>query len=159
MPEAKNGNPVQFLNLLLDYFADGARWIQGDLDDGRGRRCLVGAIYYLRCKHQIPSGAAESLLQEALPRGHRHLAFFNDRCADIAELRALIGNARTLAAATAEQGPTRATAAQLGRWRILVRLKRERAAGAAAVDERPIPAPYPRLPEPEHLAAKPVSVG
>jgi len=74
MPEAKNGSPAPFLDLLLDYFADDARWTQGDLDDDHGRRCLVGAIHYLRRKHQIPSAAAESLLQEALPRGHCHLA-------------------------------------------------------------------------------------
>ena len=122
MLKAKNGNPMEFLDLLLDYFADGARWNQGDLDDGHGRRCLVGAIHYLRRKHQIPSGAAESLLQEALPRGQSHLALFNDRCANIAELRALIANARTLAAAIAEQRPKRA-AALLGRWRILTRFK------------------------------------
>jgi hypothetical protein len=153
MPEAKNGNPVQFLDLLLDYFADAARWTQGDLDDGRGRRCLVGAIHYLRCKHQIPSGAAESLLQEALPRGHCHLALFNDHCANIAELRALIVNARTLAVATAEPRPRRAAAAQLGRWRVLVRLKRERAVRAPAGDERPTSILCPRPPEPERLAA------
>jgi hypothetical protein len=33
MPEAKNGNPAPFLDLLLDYFADDARWTQCDLDD------------------------------------------------------------------------------------------------------------------------------
>lgn len=127
MPEAKSGNSVEFLDLLLDYFADGARWGQGDLDDGHGRRCLVGAIHYLRRKHQLASGAAESLLQEALPHGHCHLALFNDHCADIVELRALIMNARTLAAAAAAQRPKRTATVQLGRWRVLVRLKRERA--------------------------------
>ena len=153
MPEAKKGNPAQFLDLLLDYFADGARWTQGDLDDGHGRRCLVGAIHYMRRKHQIPSGAAESLLQEALPPGDCHLALFNDRCANIAELRALIVNARTLAVAAAERRPKRAAAARLGRWRIRVRLKRERAARAAAGDDRPTSILCPRPPEPERLAA------
>ena len=102
MAEAKIGGPVRFLDLLLDYFADGTGWTQGDLDDGHGQRCLVGAIHHLRRKHQIPSGEAEGLLQEALPREHCHLALFNDRCANVAELRALIANARTLAVATAE---------------------------------------------------------
>ena len=145
MPETKNGNPVEFLDLLLDYFADGARWTQGDLDDGNGRRCLVGAIHHLRFKHQIPSDAAESLLQEALPRGHRHLALFNDRCANIAELRALIVNARQRARAAAEQRPERQAAAQLRLWRIPLRLKRV-LARAAAGDERPTS-------KPERLAA------
>jgi len=136
MTEAKTGDPVRFLDLLLDYFADGTGWTQGDLDDGHGQRCLVGAIHHLRRKHQIPSGKAESLLQEALPRGHCHLALFNDRCANIAELRALIANARTLAVATAKQRPKRAAASRLGRWRILMRLKRPRAAPVAGGDER-----------------------
>lgn len=153
MPAARNGNAEQFLDLLLDYFADDARWSQCDLDDGHGRRCLVGAIHYLRRKHQIPSGAAESLLQEALPRGHCHLALFNDRCANIAALRALIVNAQTLAVATAEQRPKRAAAAQLGRWRILVKLRRKRGARAAAGDERPTSIVVRRPPEPERLAA------
>jgi hypothetical protein len=153
MPAARNGNPEQFLDLLLDYFADDARWSQCDLDDGHGRRCLVGAIHYLRRKHQIPSGAAESLLQEVLPRGHCHLALFNDRCANIAELRALIVNAQTLAVATAEHRPKRAAAAQIGRWRILVKLSRKRAARAAADDERPTSIVVRRPSEPERLGA------
>jgi hypothetical protein len=146
MAEAKIGDPVRFLDLLLDYFADGTGWTQGDLDDGHGQRCLVGAIHYLRRKHQILSGEAESLLQEALPRGHCHLALFNDRCANIAELRALIVNARTLAVAAPEQRPKRATAGQLGRWRILMRLKRPGVARVAGGDKR-------STSEPERLAA------
>jgi hypothetical protein len=146
MTEVKTGDPVPFLDLLLDYFADGTGWTRGDLDDGHGQRCLVGAIHYLRRKHQIPSSEAESLLQEALPRGHCHLALFNDRCANVADLRALIANARTLAVATAEQRPKRAAAAQLGRLRILTRLKRPGAAGVAGGDER-------STSEPERVAA------
>jgi hypothetical protein len=155
MTGANNGNPVQFLDLLLDYFADGARWTQGDLDNGDGGRCLVGAIHYLRCRHQIPSVAAESLLQEVLPRGHCHLALFNDRCADIAELRVLIANARALAVAAAgRQRPERPVAARLGRWRILLRFKGERLLRAASGDERPTSSdPAPRQPESERLAA------
>jgi len=153
MPEAQNGNPAQFLDLLLDYFADGVRWTRGDLNDGHGRRCLVGAIHYLRRKHQIPSGAAESLLQEALPAGYCHLALFNDCCANIAELRALIVNALALAVPIAGQPPKRAVAAQLGRWRILVRPKRERAVRASAVDARSTSILSPDPPEPERLAA------
>src|SRR5271163_4750440 len=75
-----------------------------------------------------------------------HLALFNDRCANIAELRALIMNARTVAVATAEQRPKRAAAARIGRWRTLVRFKRQR---AAAGDERPTSVPCPRPPEPQ----------
>jgi hypothetical protein len=71
---------------------------------------------------------------------------FNDHCANVAELRALIANARTLAIATAEQRPKRAVAAQLRRSRILTRLKRPGAARVAGGDER-------STSEPERLAA------
>jgi hypothetical protein len=143
MPEARTGDAVQLLDLLADYFADETRWLRGDLDNGRGRRCLVGAIHYLRRKHQIASGAAQGLLLEALPRGHCDLASFNDRCANIAELRALIANARTLAVVTADRRARRAAAAPPGRWRILAGLRREL---AAAGDEG-------RPSEPKRLAA------
>jgi hypothetical protein len=135
MAETKTGDPVPFLDLLLDYFADATGWTQGDLDDGRGRRCVVGAIHHLRCKYQIPSRAAENLLEQVLPAGYCHLASFNDGCANVAELRALIVNARTLALVAAEQRPERATAAQFGRWQILMWRKRARAARAATGNE------------------------
>jgi hypothetical protein len=128
MAEVQTGDAVRFLDLLLDYFADETGWLRGDLDDGRGRRCLVGAIHYLRRKHQITSRTVESLLQEVLPRGYCHLALFNDGCANIAELRGLIMNARNLAAATAEEPRERGTA-WFGRWRLLPGFRRNRVAG------------------------------
>jgi hypothetical protein len=136
MAEMKTGDPVQFLDLLLEHFADETGWLRGDLDDGRGGRCLVGAIHYLRCRHQIPSRAAESLLQEALPQGFCHLALFNDGCADVAELRALIMNARLLAFAKAE--PLRERAAQDRRRRVLTWFERARppASDECPTDER-----------------------
>jgi hypothetical protein len=142
MAEMKTGDPVQFLDLLLNYFGDETGWARGDLDDGRGRRCLVGAIHYLRRQHQISSRAVESLLQEVLPRGFCHLALFNDGCSDLAELRSLIMNARTLAFTKAEP-PRERAAVQHRRWRILTWFKRKR---AAAGDECPTA-------EPERLAA------
>jgi hypothetical protein len=135
MSEGKIGDTVRFLDLLLDYFTDGTRWNQGDLDDGRGRRCLVGAIHHLRRVHQVSSGAVESLLREALPPGDRHLASFNDRCANIAELRALIRNARTRAAAMAEEEHGRSAAMQPERWWMRIARKRDR---AVAGDAHPV---------------------
>jgi hypothetical protein len=142
MVEVKAGDPVQFLDLLLDYFADESGWARGDLDDGRGRRCLVGTIHYLRRQHQISSRMVESLLQEALPHGYCHLALYNDACVNIAELRALIMDARTRAIAGTEP-PRDETAGRPGRWRILTRFKRPR---PKAGDER-------QAAEPERLAA------
>jgi hypothetical protein len=143
MAEAKTGDAVQFLDLLLDYFADGTRWNQGDLDDGRGRRCLVGAIHYLRRVHQVSSGAVESLLQEALPPCYCHLASFNDRCANIAELRALIRNARTRAIAMAQAEHGRAAAMLSERWWMRIGRKHD----------RPLPGDAHRAAKTERLAA------
>ena len=55
MPEAETGKAVQVLDLLLEYFGDrGERWTRDGHDDGDGRRCLVGALNYLRGKHPHP---------------------------------------------------------------------------------------------------------
>ena len=35
---------VDMLDLLIEFFDDGDRWIKGKLDDGAGNRCLVGAL-------------------------------------------------------------------------------------------------------------------
>jgi hypothetical protein len=132
MSEPKTSDAIQFLDLLLDYFADGTRWNQGDLDDARGRRCLVGAIQHLRRIHQVSSGAVESLLQEALPPGYYHLASFNDRCAHIAELRALIRKARTRAVAIAEEERRRTAALRPERWWMRIGRKHDQASAGDA---------------------------
>jgi hypothetical protein len=68
-------------------------------NDAQGRRCLVGAVDYLRRKHRIPSGEAVSFLREAMPRRGFGLVYFNDhRCRSVAELRSVIVKARALAA-------------------------------------------------------------
>ena len=35
---------VDMLDLLIEFFDDGDRWIKGKLDDGAGNRSLVGAL-------------------------------------------------------------------------------------------------------------------
>jgi hypothetical protein len=156
---ARHGDAIQFLDLLLDFFADGTRWTKGQFRDSRGRRCLVGAIHYLRARHSMPSATAERFLEEALPRPCRELVMFNDLfmfndlCRSVTEVRALIVEARALAVADAEQCRKRAAAAQLNRWLILTRLERERAARAAAGDERATYILCPEPPAKERLAA------
>jgi hypothetical protein len=49
---------VQMLDLLLEFFAEGAHWTRGRYHDGHGRRCLIGALDYLRRKHYVSSEAA-----------------------------------------------------------------------------------------------------
>jgi len=46
---------IQMLDLLLEFFADGAHWTRGHYHDGDGWRCLIGALGYLRRKHHVSS--------------------------------------------------------------------------------------------------------
>jgi hypothetical protein len=157
MPEAKTDDPVQFLDLLLDYFADERRWARGFYHNGDyTRHCLASAIRYLSIKRSMPREAAQTYLYEALPPGVRLLAEFNDNhCRTVADIRALIAKARDRAVADQEQRQKRAAAAQLARSLILIRLEREQAARAAAGDDRVtyILPPQPPELEPQALAA------
>jgi hypothetical protein len=109
MPEAETGRAVQVLDLLLEYLGEqGERWTRDRYDDGDGRRCLVGALSYLRGKHRIPSESAECFLHEAMKQGLPHrrggLVYFNDRCYSFSELRAVIVQARAKWHPLAAQG-------------------------------------------------------
>ena len=102
MPEAETGRAVHVLDLLLDYFGEqGERWTRDRYDGGDGRRCLVGALHYLRCQHRLSSESAECFLHEAIKQGRPYrrggLVYFNDRCRSYAELRSAIIEARALA--------------------------------------------------------------
>jgi hypothetical protein len=44
---------VDMLDLLIEFFDDGDRWIKGKLDDGAGNRCLVGALRDIRDGHNL----------------------------------------------------------------------------------------------------------
>jgi hypothetical protein len=41
------------LDLMEKFFAGGKNWVRGTLSDAKGRRCMVGAIEYLRDKHHM----------------------------------------------------------------------------------------------------------
>jgi hypothetical protein len=170
MVDQRDDTAVQFLDLLLDYFADKRRWTRGAFYD-RGKRCLVGAISYLGRRHRMETREAAEFLEDALPRPGFGLMTFNDNCEGIAELRALIVRAReralvdaaqrrtwrertpALIAAEAEQEKRRQGMAALYRELILARLDRERAARAAAGDIRETYILCPDAPERERLAA------
>jgi hypothetical protein len=120
---------VQMLDLLLDFFADGAHWTRGRFDDGQGGRCLIGALGYLQRKHHVASSGAAYFLKEAMPRRQLGLIYFNDhRCRSFADLRSVILEARVLALRAPEMEQA-ARAAE--RW-LLIEIKRERATSAAA---------------------------
>jgi hypothetical protein len=57
---------VDVLNLLLNFFGDGERWIKGRLSDRRGRCCLVGALEFVSSHHAIKGDAAERYLAAAI---------------------------------------------------------------------------------------------
>jgi hypothetical protein len=138
---------VQMLDLLLDFFADGAHWTRGRLDDGHGGRCLIGALGYLQRKHHVASSGAAHFLKEAMPGRQLGLIYFNDhRCPSFADLRSVIVKARVLALRAPELEQA-ARAAE--RW-FLAEIKRERAASAAAGAVRPTC--IPDSPAPEELA-------
>ena len=44
MPPLEPAEAVRMLDLLLAFFGDGEAWTQGTLHDGRGSRCLDGAL-------------------------------------------------------------------------------------------------------------------
>jgi hypothetical protein len=150
MREAETDNAVRLLDLLAEFFIDDARWTRGRYHDGDGRRCLVGALDHLRREHRIPSAAAVSFLEEAMPRRGIGLVYFNDhRCRSVAELRSVIAKARDLALG---EPARQQAAAAVERW-LLAALDRERAASPAAADEGQ--AQIPGLPAParERIAA------
>lgn len=151
MPQAETGNAVRLLDLLLAFFADGGRWLRGRYHDGDGRRCLVGAVLYLRHEHRLPSDGAVSFLEEAMPRRGFGLVYFNDhRCRNVAELRSVIVKARTLALGEAAR---QREAAAVERW-LLAELDRERAARTTAGDECSTHnIQGARAPAPERIAA------
>jgi hypothetical protein len=133
MPEAETSKTVQLIDRLLDFFADDRNWLRGDYHDGDGRRCLVDAVRHLASRRQIPYGPVLSVLDEALPERRGGLIRFNDLyCRSIAELRAVILKARALAIQNEEH---ERTAEALKRW-LLAEIEQERAARAAAGDNR-----------------------
>jgi hypothetical protein len=159
MPQAETGKAVQVLDLLLEYFGEqGERWTRDRYDDGDGRRCLVGALSYLRGQHRIPSESAECFLHEAMKQGSPYrrggLVYFNDRCHSFSELRAVIVQARAIALDEAER---ERDAAAVERW-LRAEVERERDTKAAVGDKRATNILSLRAPDdtaiaPERLAA------
>ena len=89
---------VRMLDLLLEFFADDARWMRGHYHDGDDRHCLMGVLHHMQRNHHISYAGAVYFLQQALPSRQSGLVNFNDRlCASVAELRSVIMKARALA--------------------------------------------------------------
>lgn len=149
MPEAETSKAVQLIDRLLDFFADDRHWLRGDYHDGDGRRCLVDAVCHLASRHQLPYGPVMSALDEALPERRAGLILFNDLyCRSIGELRAVILKARALAIQNDEH---ERTAEALKRW-LLAEIEQERAARAAAGDNRKTCVLCPKAPDEPAIA-------
>jgi hypothetical protein len=104
---------IRMLDLMLAFFADGGTWTRGTLNDGRGGRCLLGALQYVERECRLGGASAGFYLRDAI-RSHpptpeiallsglrfassEHLfAAFNDSCRDFAELRAVIEDAHSV---------------------------------------------------------------
>ena len=100
---ASTARAVDLLDLLIEFFEDGKRWITGEFADAAGNRCLVGAMRYIRAGHNLHGAPARYYLLRAM-RGHGEgLMMFNDWCKDYDELHTLIVNARNLAVADIEK--------------------------------------------------------
>ena len=90
---------------LEQFFDGGRKWHRGELRDGRGSFCLIGAIDHLRCDDL----ALRYLVRVARTRhercqfGQPVIAEMNDRCGDFGELRDCLGEARALATADLRQ--------------------------------------------------------
>ena len=98
---------VDMLDLLIEFFDNGDRWIKGKLDDGAGNRCLVGALRDIREGHNLHGAPTRVYLLKAMQRspktGWTGLISFNDRCRDFGELHEVILQARKLAVADIEK--------------------------------------------------------
>jgi len=107
---------VRMLELMLAFFGDGEGWSRGTLNDGRGGRCLLGALQYIECECRVSGASAGAYLRDAIrcrpPTAHIALlslyrllpegslfAAFNDSCRNFAELRTVIADARDRAQA------------------------------------------------------------
>jgi hypothetical protein len=73
---------VDLLDLLIEFFDDGERWIKGKIDDGAGNRCLVGALHYIRDGHNLYGAPNPTLSAEgdaAIPEDRMDWADFVQR--------------------------------------------------------------------------------
>jgi len=75
---------VEVLDLLLKFFGNGERWVKGRLSNGRGNRCLVGALDFVSSHHGVKGDAAERYLADEISLA----AACNDGGVDCARFRA-----------------------------------------------------------------------
>jgi hypothetical protein len=86
------------LDQLLELFADGENWIQGDLER-LGRYCLFGGLQHIRRTHRGLRDRVGVYLSRAIAScdERQTIIDFNDTRQSYAEIRAVILRARELA--------------------------------------------------------------
>jgi hypothetical protein len=114
MPPRDPAEAIRMLDLLLVFFGDGEGWARHTLNDGRGGRCLLGALECLERECHVSCAAAGDYLRDAIRRrppppellpflALRFTAIvlwgFNDMSTNFADVRAVILEARALAQA------------------------------------------------------------
>lgn len=96
--ELTGGESAATLEHMQVYFQNGANWTQGMYENASGARCLVGAANHVRvssiddAKHWLRLAIAE------IAPGVARIEDFNDTRRTYAEVAAVIGRARQLAA-------------------------------------------------------------
>ena len=58
---------VRMLDLMLAFFGEGEGWSQATLNDGRGGRCLLGALDYLERECCVSGGPGRRLSPRCHP--------------------------------------------------------------------------------------------
>src|ERR1700693_2716674 len=79
----------EMLVRLEAFFDGGRKWHQGELHDGCGKYCLIGAIDHLHC-HNLTLRYLARVARARhthCPFGNPVLATMNDYCRDFEELR------------------------------------------------------------------------
>jgi hypothetical protein len=93
---------VQMIDLITAFFWDGACWTRGEMHDGYGKRCLVGAMRYIRAETGISGDHTAAYIRRAM-RAENHLETclmeFNDGCHSYVEIAAILRRAREFALA------------------------------------------------------------
>jgi hypothetical protein len=105
------------LDLTLEFLEAGKRWIQQmAYHDGRGNRCMVGALQYVRRRHGISGdGTRHYLLHVQAPHRIQSVSDYSElTCRDFEDVRAWIQAARRLAVADLEQRQPQQLAAYAG---------------------------------------------
>lgn len=163
---------VRMLDLLIEFFDDGAKWTRGDFRNAEGSRCLVGAMQHLRAVHGLSGDPTRYYLLAAMPFHWRYagLMGYNDHCRSFSELLITVCRARQLALRDVRGLPKPAAEGKhenkavdwlkqmtaAARWKLITELALERKSPAA---RHVTPDTYilcPRAPEPatpERLAA------